>query len=69
MEKNLLQGGLVLLYEFEKKNLVTLSRLNETAVNPKPVERQRVPTCLRVFCEETVVAFETHKKVDKQAVV
>ena len=57
-----------MLYELEKNSLVTLSRLNETAVHPKPIERQRVPTCLRVFCEETIAALETHEGIDKDAV-
>ena len=61
-------SDLVLLYELEKNSLVTLSRLNHTAVHPKPVERQRVPTCLRVFCEETIAAFESHEGIDKKAV-
>ena len=56
-------SDLVNLYELEKISLVNLSRLNETAVHSKPIERQRVPTCLRVFCEETIAAFETKDAV------
>jgi hypothetical protein len=61
-------SDLVMLYELEKNSLTTLSRLNHVAVHPKPVERQRVSTCLRVFCDETIAAFNTHEEVDKKAV-
>ena len=37
-----------------------LSKLTEVAVKPKPIERQKVDTCLRVFCDETVAALTTH---------
>ena len=37
-----------------------LSKLNEVSVKPKPIERQKVSTCLRVFCEETSAALRTH---------
>ena len=62
------RSDLVLLHELEKNSLLSLTRLNQTAVYPKPVERQRVPTCVRVFCEETIAAFVSHKGIDKQAV-
>ena len=35
-----------------------LSKLTDVAVRPKPVERQRVSTCLRVFCDETHAALK-----------
>ena len=61
-------SDLVMLYELESNLLTTLSRLNHTAVHPKPVERQRVSTCLRIFSDETITAFETHESIDKKAV-
>ena len=30
------------------------------ATNPKPIERQKVDTCLKVFCDETVDALKFH---------
>ena len=59
-------NDLVKLYDLEAKEseinsgVRGLSKLNEVAVRPKPVERQRVSTCLRVFCEETLAALEVH---------
>ena len=44
------------LYKLD--SLVKLSQLNKTSVNPKPIERQSVDTCLHVFCEETIVALK-----------
>ena len=61
-------GDLVKLYELESNSLVQLSRLNYVAVHPKPVERQRVSTCLRVFSEETIAAFESHEGINKNEV-
>ena len=42
-----------------------LSRLREVAVTPKPVERQQVDICLRVFCEETYTALRVHPEMKK----
>ena len=41
-----------------------LSTLNETSVKPKPIERQKVSTCLRVFSEETAVALRSYPGID-----
>ena len=41
-----------------------MSELDEVSVYPKPIERQRVSTCLKVFSEETIVAFEYYGKVN-----
>lgn len=57
-----------LLYEFEKNSLVKLSKLDSVAVSPKPIERQRVSTCLKVFCDETVAALENHSKLNQDSV-
>ena len=51
------------LFKVEELKLVKMSKLTETAVYPKPIERQRVSTCLCVFCDETVVALETHPEL------
>ena len=40
-----------------------LSKLTEVAVKPKPIERQKVDTCLRVFCDETICALSSHPSV------
>ena len=45
-----------------------LSKLTDVAVRPKPVERQKVSTCLQVFCDETCSALRTHPKLDKAEV-
>ena len=37
-----------------------MSKLSETAVYPKPIERQRVSTCLQVFCEEIATALDLY---------
>ena len=44
---------LVELYKLETEGVVKVSKLMEVSVYPKPIERQSVATCLRVFCEET----------------
>ena len=62
-------NDLVNLYDFEAKESESnsgvrgLSNLNEVSVRPKPVERQRVSTCLRVFCEETITALQVYPAV------
>ena len=45
-----------------------LSKLTEVSVKPKPIERQRVETCLRVFSEETLHALKTHPKLNQESV-
>ena len=37
-----------------------MSKVTFQAANPKPIERQRVETCLRVFCNETKEALMNH---------
>ena len=36
------------------------------AVTPKPIERQKVNTCLRIFSEETLHALRTHPGIDQE---
>ena len=38
-------------------------RLKFEAVCPTPIERQRVGTCLRVFCDETISALKVHPEI------
>ena len=42
---------LVELYKPEAEGLVKVSKLTEVSVYPKPIERQSVVTCLRVFAK------------------
>ena len=53
-------SNLVTLYKLESASLLKLSKLNEVAISPKPIERQKVSICLRIFCEETHTALITH---------
>ena len=48
------------LHNFEKENLIIMSRLSDTSVCPKPIECQKVSTCLQAFCDRTVLALRTH---------
>ena len=60
-------NDLNILYSLEKGCLVKLSKLNDVAISPKPIERQRVSTCLRVFSDETIAALETHPGISKDS--
>ena len=48
------------LYELESNGIEQMSKLNEVSIFPKPIERQKVSTCLRVFCDETLNALLNH---------
>ena len=50
------------------KNIRGMSKLDRVAVEPKPIERQNVATCLRVFCEETSAALRVHPDMDSSDV-
>lgn len=52
---------------FEAGSVVTLSHLNSTSIFPKPVERQSVSLCLRVFCDETLSALKSHPELLNEA--
>ena len=43
-----------------------LSKSTEVSVRPKPIERQIMPICQRVFCEETLTALRVHPGLDKK---
>ena len=57
------------LYELESGNLLKLSKLNDISISPKPIERQKVSTCLRVFCDETIAALKNHPSIKKNDVI
>ena len=52
------------LYKDESKytKLLKMLNLTEVSVYPKPIERQRVSTCLYVFSEKTATALELYGK-------
>ena len=51
------------LYKLECYKTVKLSKLTEVAVYPKPVERQKVSTCLQIFNEKIITALMTHPEL------
>ena len=53
------------LHEIESQSLVKMSTLNKVSVSPRPIERQRVSTCLQVFSERTVEALQHHPDLEK----
>ena len=56
---------LIEIYNLEKDDLVKLSSLNEASVFPKPIERQRMSTCLKIFNEKTIAALRTSSRIDE----
>ena len=54
---------IVQLYRSEITQLAKMSKLSEVSVRPKPIERQKVSTCLQVFCEETISALKVHPEL------
>ena len=57
-------GGFKLTAPVQKKLLSkthpALLGLTEVSVYPKPIERQSIATCLRIFCEETYAVIINH---------
>ena len=52
------------LFNYESvSSLTKLSKLDEVSVYPKPIERQKVSTCLKIFCEETRSALLLHPEM------
>ena len=45
-----------------------LSNLNHVCVFPKPIERQKVSTSLKIFNEKSVAALKCHSGIDQIAV-
>ena len=56
------------LYNLESNDLCRQSSLKEVAVYPKPIKRQNVATCLKVFCDRTLAALKSHAGIDKELV-
>ena len=56
-------SDLIKLFRTEEGKLVKPSKLTDISVFPKPVERQKCTTCLKIFSEETVAAFKTNKDI------
>ena len=56
---------LIELFNLEKDHLVKLSSLTETSVFPKPIERQRLSSCLKIFSEKTNAALRTISRIDE----
>lgn len=52
------------LHDLERESLSKLSKLNDVAVSPKPIERQNVSICLKVFCDETVAALKSNQQLE-----
>ena len=50
------------LYDLESKTgtIVKMSKLDDIAIHPKPIERQKVTTCLKVFSDTTYTALLNH---------
>ena len=56
-------GDIIKLFKAEEGKLDKPSKLTEISVFPKPVERQKVITCLKMFSKVTVAAFKTNKDI------
>ena len=50
------------LYHQERDRLVKMSMLNEVAVYPRVIERQRVQSCLNVFCGKTAASLQLYEE-------
>ena len=53
--------------EAESNSHLNLSKLNDVAVSPKSIERQSVSIYLRLFCDKTIAALESHPKINNEA--
>ena len=58
-------SDIVKLYKLERDALVKLCNLNHVSVFPKPIETQKVSTCLKEFNEKTVAALKCHPGIDQ----
>ena len=57
-------SDLISLFRVEEASTLKQSKLDFVAAHPKPIECQNVKTCLRVFCDETATALQTHTGID-----
>ena len=55
---------LKLLHNAEADEIVKLPKLDNVAFFPKPIERQKALTCLKVSCDKTTATLEYHSKLD-----
>ena len=56
-------SDIVDLFNVEKKDMFRPSRLKEVSVFPKPIERQRVATCLNIFSDDTIADLKSNETV------
>ena len=56
-------ADIVSLYEQDRKSDIRLTKLSQTAINPKPLQRQSVPLVFQVFNDKTIAAFKTLKNL------
>ena len=56
-------SDIVNLYNLEESSLVKMAKLTEVSVFPKPIERQTVSTCLKIFNEKTVAALKENPEI------
>ena len=67
-----LRNGMISKMRYKSKagRVLNLFYLDQTSVSPLPIARQKVSTCLKVFCNETATAaaLETHLQLDYDAV-
>ena len=59
--------GIVTLYKAEESNIVKMAKLTEVSVFSKPIERQKVSICLKVFSENTIAALKTSSFKEQSA--
>ena len=53
-------SDIVDLFNVEKKDMFRPSRLKEVSVFPKPIERQRVATCLHIFSDDAIADLKSN---------
>ena len=63
LEKTTKWVDLKKLVELENNSIVKLSKLNEVSICPKPIERQNVALCLKIFCVETLTALKVNPEM------
>ena len=56
-------NDIVKLYRDEESNLVKKSCLTEVSVFPKPIERQKVVHCAKIFSESVIAALKSSNKM------
>ena len=60
--------GPIIFWVQSGRSKVCRNLTNKVAVQPKPIERQNVSTCLRVFCDETIAALRVHPGLNSEEV-